>query len=179
MTDLEEKAQDDIQKVLFLASGYPKKTVTELAAMFQDSPLNTNTAIWRTQDLGYLTVEKDGKFTLAKDKLPEEWKLGPEVDYLLKVIPYVFKRLAKEESDMEENFFGTWSQGYASQDVIIALKILINDQVLAMYELVDGLNDSKNKKTIETYTFYCLAENRQKEWGRKQFKDPSRVKSKK
>lgn len=170
----EGKAAIDAQKFAYLANEYPNKKVNELIELFEISPFDANCAIWRAQDMGLLHVNKRTKKVVI-DEVPEAWDLGPEVNYLLESIPYIFEKLAEKESDMEENYFSNWAQNYAAQDILIAMKVLINRNEMAMYDIKD-VSDSKGKKEVNTYTFYTLAKNAKKRWGKKQFKNKKKLK---
>ena len=65
---------------------------------------------------------------------------------------------------MEETYLSSWTNGYGSHDVLIAMKRLLDGHVLAEYEIEDGDN---------TYTFYTNYDTREQQYGRKDFKtDP-------
>lgn len=160
---------NNTHKLVYLATKYPDLTIQELGAMFELSPMDINSAIWMAEDLGMLTIDKE-TFKYTTQDTPEGYSWGPEVEYLLDALPYVFERLAKEESDLEENYLASWTVGVAPQNLAVALQYLIGMDVLATYEIKDEAADS-------TYTFYCLAENLDKRWGEKQFKVAKELKA--
>lgn len=169
--NLTGKDLNDVHKLTFLANEFPNKNLGELIGIFELSPLDLNSAIWRAQDHGFLHIN-EGTSKVVVDTVPKKWEFGSAVEYLLEAIPYTFKKLAEQQSDMEENYFSNWTGGYTAQDVMVAMRKLIADKVMADYFVTD-VSDSKGKKEINKYTFYTLAENRYHMWGRKQFKkDP-------
>lgn len=181
MPKLSDKALQNVHKVVYLAKQYPDRTIRELSGQLTISVFEANAAIWRARELGYLYV--DGKTGFYKvEKEPAAWEFGSEVNELMDTIIYVFKKLAEDENDLEDTDLGRWLVGHLPHNQAIAVKKLIEDEVLATYELTDVEQPSKKglkrgKKPREsTYTFYCLKENLGKEWGRKQFKDASKLK---
>lgn len=170
---------ENVHKLVFLANEYPGKKFAEIATMIQMSALDKNVAIWRAQDMRFLTVNEDDSYTV--DEVPTEWELGEGVTNLIELITYTFKRLARDEMDLEENSFGNWCVGYPVHDVMIAMKKLINDKVLTDYEIKtkDEVPLSKKEKgkgkkpelRESIYTFYTLYENMEMRWGTKQFKN--------
>ena len=153
--------------------------------MMQQSQLETDVAIWRAQDLGYLFV--DDKTRLYKvEKVPEKWELGPEITEIENLILYGLKKRGEKEQDLEDGYFGMWVAGLPTHRVLIAVKKLINERKIITYELTaidtikpskKGLGRGKAPKEIEnTYTFYSLWDNAEQQWGRKQFKENTRFK---
>lgn len=173
------KSLENVHKLVFLANEYPGKQFIEIANMLQMGALDKNVAIWRAQDAGFLTINEDDSYTV--DLVPDKWELGGDVANLVELITYTFKRLARDETDMEENILGNWCVGYPVHDVMIALKTLINDKVLVDYEVkhFDDKPQSKKAKgrgkqpeqVENVYTFYTLYENMEMRWGAKQFKN--------
>jgi hypothetical protein len=167
------KVEVDKFKLIFLACEYPKKTIHQLAEIFQVSPIDLNHAAWRAQNEGYIIInEKDGKYAVSDvskeiHKTSGPLNFGEQVEYLTEAIPYVLDELGKKETDMEETYFSNWTQGYQAQDVIIATKLLIRDKIIDTYEIKDKDN---------TYTFYTSYANRGNKWGKKQFKDKKKLK---
>lgn len=178
------KPLHDIHKVVYLANEYPKKTIQEIAKMFDLSALDINNAIWRAEDMGYLVIDADGKFTV--DTVPEKWEFGEGVADLRAQLIYYFKHMARKEADIEETYLGNVTVGYPSQDHFVVIKQMLSDRVLATYTLTDQLEIPVSKKAKargkqpevreETYTFYTLWENSEQEWGRKQFRDSTKLK---
>lgn len=172
------RSLENVHKIVFLANEYPGKKFMEIASMVQMGALDKNVAIWRAQDLGLITVNEDDSY--AVDEVPDKWELGSDVAGLIELISYTFKRLSRDEMDLEENILGNWCVGYPAHDVMIAMKTLINDKVLIDYEIknTDEVPLSKKAKgkgkkpeTRESiYTFYTLYENMEMRWGTKQFK---------
>jgi hypothetical protein len=159
-------------KFTYLAKQYPEKKVADIIAMFHLSPVDVNCALWLALELKWLKVvestEHDDK--TGKDKPvqrfevidgPASWDFGPEVAELENSIEYAFEKLNADEKDMEENYLANWITGYPNQDILIAMKHMLEMQILHEYEIEDGEN---------AYIFYTLYENRDKVWGQKQFK---------
>ena len=174
-TELTGKALENVHKVVFLVNEYPGKSMKEITELFQLPKLDVNVAIWRAQDMGFLTVDESGKPTIHE--VPDKWELGEVTEHLKETILYCFKRLARDEMDMEENLFGWWTGGYPVHEVMIAMKQLINDKQMIDYEIKEVHKAKKNKPAREeTYTFYTLYENMEMRWGTKQFKPGSELK---
>lgn len=181
---INQRVLQDAHKIAFLAKEYPDKTIKEIAGMFQGSPLDFNVAAWQAQDLNFLTVDLETG-NITPKQLPEKWDFGPDTQNLIDVLPYVFVKLAEQESDMEENYLSNWAAAYPAQALMIAIKYLIGKKVLATYEITNsttiepskkGLKRGKQPKVVkDTYTFYSLAINAKHQWGRKQFKDQDKL----
>lgn len=181
---LTARARQDIHKVVYLCNEYPSKTINEIADLFQTSVMDSNVAIDRAREFGYITVNKDMKFTV--DKVPEKYEFGPEVGYLLEAIPYQLLKNAEEETDLSEEELSMYMHLHGAQDRLIALKSLINDGIIATYKLTNkteikpskkGLKRGKKSKIVETeYTFYTLPEYLGKEFGKNSFENKKRVK---
>lgn len=180
--ELSGKALHNVHKVVYMVNEYPSKTLPEIAALFHLPAIDINVAIWRAQDMGFFTVDDEGKATIHE--VPKKWEFGELIDDLCNTIEYTFRRLARDEMDMEENIFGHWTAGYPVHDVMIAMKKLINDKVLVDYEIKDYTEEFLSKKAKgrgkkpemkeSIYTFYTLYENMEMRWGAKQFKEESR-----
>lgn len=154
--------QQNAHKVAYIVKSYPEKSMKEVLALLPLPPLAANAAVWTAVELGLLELEGEGdKRVLKLVKEPEAWNFGENVEALEQDLTYAFKELAKKEIDLEDHYFGNWLLGYAPHDVDVATKHLLDMGILADYHVLDGEND---------YVFYTLAENRDKEWGRKQFK---------
>lgn len=87
-------------------------------------------------------------------------------------IGMVMEFIAKTaEADIVENTMKMWLRGYPSLDQLAALTLLVETNKMAEYEIEDGENK---------YLFYTLYENKDKLWGRKQFKkDPLKTNKRK
>lgn len=179
------KALNDVHKAVFLCNEYKDKTIREVATLLELSAMDINNALWRAEDLGYITVDED-KRTFKVEKLPE-WDLGEEVQFLKEQLTYTFNHMARSEADIEENYLSNMTRGYAAQDLTIAVKQLLAEGVITTYDLTNTTEmPNKSKKArgrgepgetvTDTYTFFCLTENAGKEWGRKQFANQDRVK---
>lgn len=160
-------------KVTFIVQQYPDKKLPEILEILGMAAIDINAALWYANDAGWLKKPdpQTGFIELGK-KVPTEWDFGPICDDLEDAIKFAFEHLARDENDLEEMYTHNWMEGYAPRDVMIVLKKLVNDNVLALYAIEDAVNTKPGDKP-ETYNFYTLYENRDKLWGRKQFdKDP-------
>jgi hypothetical protein len=168
MANLEQTAH----KVVYLASEYPEKTLTEVIKLLALPAIDINTAMWYAEDQGWFKLgdTEDGTITLLKK--PSAWSFGPEEARLEKMLLYAFEALNRKEKDLEEFFVSKWTMGYPTHDVLIAIRRLLELKKLHEYQIEDGENN---------YIFYTLYANRDKQWGRKEFKvDPlANVKRKK
>lgn len=175
---LSGQALHDVHKVVFLANEYPGKTAKELAKLFDLSALDINNAMWRAEDLGYLVVDREtNKYTV--DTVPDTYEFGDDVKFLREQVIYAFQHLATTEADMEENYLANWTLGYSASDLSIVVKGLLADKILSTYEVGNTVEVKPGKpakgQRTDTYLFYTLTENLAHEWGRKQFKDASRL----
>lgn len=159
-----KKMLENAHKVTFLIQQYPEHTLEQIISILQLPAIDINSAIWCAVNEGF--IEEPGSAgELALKTVPKKWNFGNTVDELRDAIAYSFAELATKEKDLEENYLGNWTLGYNSHDVLIAMKQLLNDKVLAEYQLTDP-EDLKS-----TYTFYTLWENSEQMWGRKSFKN--------
>lgn len=156
-----ERMKQNAQKFAYLVKAYPEKTVPEVIALLQMGPIDINTAIWAAVDLGYVTDidKKDQRSRVAK--LPKTWDFGQDEADLEAALLYAFGKLSEQEKDLEENYLSNWVAGYAAQDSLIAVKRLLEQDLLHEYEIEDGENK---------YIFYTLKAHAGKNWGQKQFK---------
>ena len=175
------KMLQNANKFLYLVKSYPEKSIDEVIALFMMSKMDINCAIWVCTELKWLTVvEREEEREIPdrenpKKKVksmfnvpygemtdsPKTWDFGPELTELEDVIAYAFEKLGAEEKDLEENYLSNLLTGYFPHDCLIAVKHLIEDNVLHEYEIEDGES---------AYIFYTLKKNAGKNWGQKQFK---------
>lgn len=162
------KMLNNAHKFTLLAKTYPEKPLSDLLALFGPTPgIDQNAAIRYAIELGLVKDPAENpneKGTVEVLKEPETWELGQNVADLRAELVYVLQGLALKERDLEENFIASWTMGYMSHDVMLALQSLLNDKTLIRYELTDP------KDLKSTYTFYTLYENGEQMWGRKNFK---------
>lgn len=181
---LSTKALQDVHKAVFICNEYPDKTIREVASLFELGALDINNALWRAEDLGFITVEEARTFKV--NKLPAEWNLGEDVDLLREALLYTFNHMARSEADLEETYLSNMTKGYPAHDVAIVIKGLLREGVIVNYDLTNTtVMPNKSKKargrgepgeTVkDTYTFYTLTENLEQQWGKKQFPDQTRV----
>jgi hypothetical protein len=156
-----------------------------IAGMFVLPVMEFNAAVWRAEDLGLIEVaaDKSGDVRFAGD--PEKWEFNEETRLIIEDLPYVLKKFAKSETDFEGNYLSNWTLGFEPQNIFVATKYLINEGIVAEYELTTrvvfepskkGLKRGKvPKESKQTYEFYTLPENLDKQWGRKMFPDQSKL----
>ena len=169
------KILNDVHKVVFYASEYPEKDIKELAGGFSNmSPIDFNGACWRAQDEGYLTIDKQsGEVKVLKT--PEKWEFGEGVDHLISLTPYILTKLAEVEADPEENFYANYTNGYTGYDVVIAVRYMMKQGIMASYEVKDTTTMEDGSEVTDTYLFYTLPENVKHRWGEQQFKDQEKL----
>lgn len=149
-------------KVAYLVQQYPEKNAGQIIALLEMNPIDINAAVWAAVDLGYISEpDKEDGGAVRFLKAPESWDFGPNCTDLIDTIYYAMEKMNGRGDDMEENYMSNWTLGYTGQDVLIAMKRLLENKQLFKYEIEDG--DS-------SYTFFTLYENRNKKWGSKQFK---------
>lgn len=155
---------ENANKVAYIVQQWPEKKLADVVAMLQMPAIEINTALWYAADIGFITEPDKENNSVAVKNLPETWQFGERVDTLIDMLRFAFEQLEKKETDLEENYMSNWTVGYASHDVIIAMRRLQEEDEIVDYHIEDGEN---------TYTFYTLSRNKDKLWGRKQFKsDP-------
>lgn len=167
---ISKKMQHNAHKFAFFVETYPEHTVAQIIAILEMPAIDINCAIWAATELGIISEPDKETNMTAILKKPEVWNFGKVEADLEDALLYSFQQLAKKETDLEENYLSQWTGGYTSHDVMIALKQLINDEQIASYELEDTLTMKGKNGEPNIYTFFTLYENRDKQWGAKQFK---------
>lgn len=166
----DSKTTVNMHKFVYLANEYKGSKLEQLFKMFQMPLLDFQAAAYLAQDLGYVKIdEKSKKFEVVD--MPINMPLGEEIKDLTQTLLYVFERLAKDETDLSEWELNSWMEGYPTHDQFIAVKWLLNNGHLATYDVTTKTLKDKT----DTYTYYCLAGNESKRWGRKQFADKSKL----
>jgi len=164
MVKISKQLEQMAHKVAYLVKSYPEHKIGQITTLIQAPAIVINCSLWAAQDLGFISEPdpKTGMTKLLKD--PTGLEMGEGLAELKMLLTLAFTHLAKRETDLEEHYISQWTQGFTAHDVLIALKQLQEEKVLAEYLIEDGK---------ETYTFFTLYENREKLWGRAQFKkDP-------
>lgn len=181
----DKRTKEVAHKLYFLALEYPDHDIMQLSQIFQTSPIEFNTAAWAAQDLGYLKINADNSVEVKELPKDFKWEFGELVDHLLEVIPYALSKINAEEADIEENYFGNWTAGYPAHDVMIAMRRLEADGVIASYK-VNNVTEikpnreqrrkgAKEETVTDTYTFYTMAGNEKHRWGEKQFNNQEQL----
>lgn len=166
-----KKIRYNAHKVAYLANQFPNHKLKQLVDLITLPQIDINAALWYAQELGLIKgINKDTE-EVERGETPTEWDFGPEVAELETLLVYCVKQLGSDEADMEEVYMSNWTNGYPSHDVLIALKHLVNQKILATYELTDVQEDEDGQDASSTYTFFTLFKNRSKKWGKKQFKE--------
>jgi hypothetical protein len=158
---VDEVTIENAHKITFLVESYPNHTLAKIIELLQMPAIDINAATWYAQEEGWITQvdEETGMVALAFDE--HVYHFGKSVTNLEEKLLYCFEKLASKETDLEENYLSNWTLGYPAHDVMIALRDLEEDGLLAQYQIEDGENK---------YIFFTLAENKDKVWGQKQFK---------
>lgn len=162
-------------KVAYMFQQFPKHSVPEIVALLQMPPIDVNAAMWYAQELGFITELNKKKDQIKFVKAPKTWDFGTLETTLEDSIQYCFRRLAEDETDLDEKFLSDWTAGYPAHDVIIAMKQLLNDRVLAEYLLTDTDKDGNKNE----YKFFTLYENSEMQWGKKNFARPPKAEGEK
>lgn len=166
---------ENAHKIVYLVKSYPDKPLndridpktkqvveTGLFSMIALPAIDINVAIWTAQEYGWLGEADPKTDTLPLLDLPTEWNFGKAQQDFQDIVLTAFKKLGEKETDLEEFSINQWLGGYPPHDIFVTLKYLLDTNQLAEYVIEDGEN---------TYTFYTLYENKDKVWGRKQFKE--------
>lgn len=165
-------------KMLAVAKDKDCKTVGDLTDFFPTAaPLDFNCAVWWAQDNELMKLKgKKGKLELLDGYSLSELDDDENVDHLRSVIVYLLEQLEKTEQDPEQNWLISWCEGYHVHDVYTALRVLEDLGAIARYEVKDSTNTEEGDD-LDIYTFVTLYNNKDKEWGWKQFKDQSQLES--
>lgn len=158
---VDEVTIENAHKITFLVETYPEHTLPQIIELLQMPAIDINAATWYAQEEGWLS-EVDPETNMVSLTFKEHrYDFGHSVDDLEAKLLFCFEKLAAKETDLEENYLSNWTLGYPSHDVLIALKDLETDKLLAQYQIEDGENK---------YVFFTLYSNRKKLWGQAQFK---------
>ena len=174
MVTPDKKMFTDANKFAYLVAAHPELGTVDLLRLVDSmGPLDRNNAMWYARELGYINKVKEDlrevdSFTVAD--LPTQWDLGEAVELLKGRLTYAFEQLSKAEAVCLDYYLTQWLDGYQAHDVTIALLELTRAKVLA--ELVVEVEE---KDGPETYTFYTLYSDREKDWYRKEFNDEAIV----
>ena len=191
-SELTQSEIELVHKIVWLMNEYPGKKINEFAESFLTPDMGVfdiNVSIWRAEALGYIVLDDpnfDGTGTYKVDMVPDSYQFGESVEELMRSIPFLLTRMNKEEGDILDRQLQIWfAPNHQRIDWTVALRRLINDRVIASYELtnVNKIEPSKKAKgrgkkpqeIRDTYTFYTMWENGEQRWGAKQFPDQSRV----
>jgi len=181
-----DRVINNAHKIYYVAKAYGEEDIVRLSQLFQIPPIEFNAGAWAAVELGLLDISEKNEIKLLKE--PKEYSFGELVDHLMDIIPFTTGRVNANKADLEETYFQNWTAGFPQQDVIVAVKRLIELDKLATYDIIDRdvikfnreqrrkRTDGKTEEVIEnTYTFYTLPENIKERWGEKQFKDAKKL----
>lgn len=180
-----KRVTQNAHKIYYMAKVYEQYNMVYLSQMFDMPPIDFNAAAWAAVEMGLLEVDDKNIITLKEEP---EYEFGELVDHLIDIIPFTIGKVNENEAVLEEGYFQNWTAGFPQQDVIVATKKLVEDGVIVTKEIIDRevtkLNREQRRKrkdgkteevTEETYIFYTLAENADKDWHEKQFKDAKKL----
>lgn len=176
MVDIKENAY----KFAYIASKYPKHKLPDVLALFSLPPVDQNLAIWYAERTGLLKVtmegENKGEITMLDSLKDMPFTIFGESTMLIKEkLIEALTFLAEKEADIEEISLSQWFAGYHSHDLLIALQLLLSENKIASYILKSIEQDESGEEVPSEYTFYTLYANRGNRWGKKLFKDQSKV----
>lgn len=158
------KIFNNANKVAFLVYRYPEHTMQQIIKLLHIPAIDINAAFWQAVEAGYLNELDPETDMITIKRLPTKFEFGDTVNDLRDALIYSFTNLARKETDLEEQYLSNWVGGYAPHDIMIAIGSLLVEKKLAQYVIEDDGNK---------YTFFTLYKNREKLWGRQQFKtDP-------
>lgn len=168
---------ENANKLTYLVKSYPDETAENIIKLVQLPQVDVNAAIWLAQELKFLKAKLVDE-RMVVGKIPETWQFGKAETQIEDTLTYCFRRLAKDETDLDEKFLTDWLAGYPTHDTLVAVKHLVEDRVIAEYKLFDpAINESgepmidKDKKPVlNEYLFYTLFENSEMQWGKKNFR---------
>lgn len=138
-------------------------TMAGLATELMYPPLFLINALEYGKTLGILEHDyKTDKVTVLKDAPTTH--MGMEVTMLMNALEDKIRYENAKEQDLTLGLIQQWCTGVRPSAAELALRRLVLDNVLYEYDLADP----KDKKSV--YTFYTLVENKDKNYGKKQFK---------
>lgn len=161
---ISDKRFHNANKFAYLVQVYPEHTIEQIIALLDMTAIEINTAIWDAANAGWVLNIEDTEAPVGVGDLPEGFELGPDIEEMKNMLTLCFWQLSKKEIDLEEHYVSEWTRGHKAHDVMIALRQLLDDEILASYTLTDP------KDTESVYTYYTLYANREQKWGRKSFK---------
>lgn len=175
---MNKKIVENAQKIAFIVQNYPDHKLPDVMKLLQMSAIDINSALWYAQEAGYIGEPDTETGEIELKAPPETYEFGQAVTDLQEALVFCFGILARRERDLEETYLTEWLKGYTTQDVLVAVKDLLNKKVLAEYEIQDPQLDKKGKPTLDEnndpvinlYTFFTLFENGEQLWGAKEFK---------
>lgn len=159
------KMRENAQKITYLATIYPDKPMSALIDIIQLPAIQINAGIWAAVELGYIADPNEQEGMVQVISTPDYY-FGETEEELEAHLIYCFSKLLFKEQDIEENYLSSWTNGYGSHDIIIAINHLIATNVIAEYEV----EDAEKGGEVNAYRFYTSYETREQLWGKKQFK---------
>jgi len=142
-----------------------KLTMGALAGELMYPPIFIINALECGKEMGVLVhdYESDEVKVLGYDGV-DFGEMGSEIAVLKEAFLEKLRYEAGREEDVSLGLLQSWCVGVRPSAAELALRVLVDSKELATYRLSDPDDESS------TYDFYTLWENREKMWGRKQFK---------
>lgn len=176
---MSKQLTENALKLAYFIKSYPDiKEIEELRKMFRALPLlDFNCAAWYAEDQGWIKVDQINK-TMETDEADvfEDVDFGENVNHLKELMVYTVGKFAIEEMDVEEELMSSFTSGYEPQDIMIAMKHLLDTGEIKTYRIIDSVVVKKATKkrgaevAESAYDYYTLPENYDKEWGSRDFK---------
>lgn len=162
------------RRLLYIASKYPSMTIQELHKFMGVPPIVLDSAVWTLAEHGLAKVIEvkndegtvEQRLRLLGDAPVTYTEDDVDVAEVQDIIVYALHHMNGKEEDVEEHMMSQWLAGYHPGTLIIAMHQLTDNQVVATYTLHDVDKDGVDNE----YIFYTLFENKDHQWGQKQFK---------
>lgn len=142
---------------------HPDWTISRIASELGYSPLFIIEALHLGEIEGDFKRDEE-KDTLVDVQWPERVSSSELLDDLYESIHKVVGYFNAKEMDIEEGLMWQWLNGVRPLMIEFTIDDLVMGDKIAKYDLTDP----KDEKSV--YTFLTLPENKDKQWGRKQFK---------
>lgn len=161
---------NDAKKVAYLVETYPEKDLDDIVAILSMPNIAKDCALWEAELQGWIALDKEKR---GIKYLGERKSIVPnEDDSTLNIksrVLYLLRHENGRQYDIDEFTLLSWLTGYLPHDILIAINTMVDDKVIAHYNIVDKEN---------TYDFYTLPENVSNAWGKKNFKKKAGLKTK-
>jgi hypothetical protein len=137
-------------------------TMAKIGEQLMYPPLFIINALSRGVTLGIL--EHDYKTDVLKvtGDAPESF-MGTEILRIKQALLERVRQVSGKKEDLSLGLIQQWGTGVRPSAVQLALRVLMDEGTIVEYTLTDPVDEDSR------YEFYTLAENAQKQWGKKQF----------